>query len=87
MVWLPFSYRPRPSKHPHEMTPTTLGIETMDASSVRDTRIDVTIRASVSGPLSNCDQIVAGLLATLARNTKDALTGRNEEREGSHAMS
>src|SRR5580765_7664997 len=41
----------------HEMIPMIWGIETMVISSVKGIRIDVTIRAPESCPLSNCDQI------------------------------
>jgi hypothetical protein len=47
IVWPSFRDRPRPSKHPHDM-PDHLGIETMNASSVRGTYIDVTIRSPES---------------------------------------
>jgi hypothetical protein len=58
----------RPSKTPHDMTPTTLGIETMNASSVRCTRIDVTVRSPESCNLSNFDKTaeIFGGMITMA---------------------
>src|SRR4029077_1598788 len=69
---------PRPSNTPHDRTLTIFGIETMDASSVRSTRIDGTLRSPVSSGLSNCDQIAemfGGMIAMLSHrdgNTGDA---------------